>query len=426
MDATAILFTLCGLFGGVGLGWMLLFGKLARVHAQLALLRERLENAAQELEQTRGERTLMHERAVTAEADKRAVEQRLQEQQEQLRLEFKNTSQQLFENITQKFSTQSEKQIGDLLNPLRERLGEFQKLVVDSFGTQGKEQHTLKSEIEKIVLQTDSLTKALRGDVKVQGNWGEVILERILEESGLRKDSDYIVQGADMGLSAADGSRQMPDVIVNLPEKKHIVIDSKLSLVAYERYCSEADETAGQAHVKDFLRSVKAHVNGLGAKNYQSNDKLSTPDFVLLFMPIEGAYALAMQQDPQLHHYAWSKRIVIVCASTLFATLRTIASLWRIEQQNQNAQEIARQGGALYDKFVGFIEDMNGIEKQIFRLNNSYEEAMNKLSKGTGNLVSRAEKLKQLGVKTTKQLAKTGQADEGEDNIVLLSGTENA
>ncbi len=361
------------------------------------------KQAAGDMERVRSEKTALHERVVTAETRQKLLEQELEKTQEKMRLEFKDTA----NNIFADFSTKSEKQIGDLLNPLRDRLGEFQKTIVDSFTTQGKEQHSLKAEIEKIVLQTDGLTKALRGDVKAQGNWGEVMLERILEESGLRSGEDYIIQGTGMGLNNHDGGRLQPDVIVNLPDKKHIIIDSKVSLTAYERYCSESDENLRQIQVKEFVKSIKSHVNGLESKRYQDIEKLGTPDFVMMFLPIEGAYSLAVQTDSELHSYAWGKKIVLVCPATLFATLRTIASIWRIERQNLNAQEIARQGGALYDKLAGFVGDMEEINKHLGNLHKAYDNASNKLSAGRGNLLGQAEKLKALGAKTSKSLPKS-------------------
>lgn len=335
-----------------------------------------------------------------ASVEKQMLEQRFKEQQEHIKTEFKHTATGIFEEISHKFSAQSEKKIADLLNPLRERLSEFQKMI----GEHGKEQHSLKNEIGRIVMQAEGLAKALRGDVKAQGNWGEIMLERILEESGLRKGEDYTVQAAEMGLTGPDGNSLKPDVIVKLPDGKHVIIDSKVSLASYDRYASATDEALRESCMRDFLKSVKLHVNSLEQKRYQDIEKLGTPDFVLMFMPIEGAYSLAVQRDPDLHGYAWGKKVVIVCPATLFATLRTIASLWRIESQNKNAQEIARQGGALYDKIVGFLEDMQGIGAQMRRAQTSYDQAMNKLSIGTGNLVSRAEKLKQLGAKTSKSL----------------------
>jgi DNA recombination protein RmuC len=435
------LFAIFGVISGFALGWAVMLGKLSRVREDIAgavprseydalaaeksslsgkfeALQEsgvQLQKQVQELQASLNE---SRERVAAADANKTALDTRLKEQQqelekmrEQLRLEFKNTATAIFDEMSSKFSTQSEKSIGDLLNPLRERLGEFQKKVDESFSTQGKEQHALKNEIERIVtmneqmrLQTESLTKALRGDVKAQGNWGEIMLERILEESGLREGQDYILQGADMKLTGADGNRLQPDVIVHLPDNKHIIVDAKVSLTAYERYSSVDNDEARALHLNEFIKSIRRHVDGLEQKKYQAIEKLGTPDFVLMFLPVEGAYSLAVQSDSQLHSYAWGKKIVLVCPATLFATLRTIASLWQIEQQNQNAQEIARQGAALYDKFSGFVEDMQDIDKHMNRMRASYDGAMGKLSTGRGNLVKSAEKLKSLGLKTNKTL----------------------
>jgi DNA recombination protein RmuC len=393
-------------------------------NAQLRMgeLNTQLETSQRELVEAR-------ERIHIEKMGKEIQEQRLLDQkeemlkmQERLKSEFKLMSAAMLEEMGVKFNTQSEKKLGELLTPMQKQLVDFNDMVTKSFTEHGKEQHTLKDVIGKIVLQTDSLSKALRGDVKAQGNWGEIMLERILEESGLRRDTDYVLQGTDMGLSGAEGNRLRPDVIVNLPDNKHIIIDSKVSLTAYDRYCGENDELARAALLKEFLRSAKAHINGLAEKRYQDIDKLSTPDFVMMFMPIEGAYSLAMQQDTELHAYAWGKRVVLVCPTTLFATLQTVASLWRIERHNQNAQEIARSGGALYDKFAGFVQDMEKMGEQMGRLQTSYDGAMGKLSKGRGNLIARVEQLKDLGATTSKALPKHLKDDgEGMDGPVLVS-----
>ncbi len=416
MEIATILLLLAAVALGFAAAWILgrkgiesLVGERIALTTKLEMLQQELDNLRDELEFARSERTQFHERVVTAETKRELLEEELEKTQEKLRLEFKNTATNIFEDFSNKFTLQSEKKIGDLLNPMRERLGEFNKMVSDSFSTQGKEQHSLKAEIEKIVLQTDGLTKALRGDVKAQGNWGEVMLERILEESGLRSGEDYIIQGTGMGLNNKDGGRLQPDVIINLPDKKHIIIDSKVSLTAYERYCNEGDEALRQIQVKEFVKSIKAHVNGLEQKRYQDIEKLGAPDFVMMFLPIEGAYSLAVQADSELHSYAWGKKIVLVCPATLFATLRTIASIWRIERQNVNAQEIARQGGALYDKFVGFLGDMEEINKHINNLHKAYDNASSKLSSGRGNLLGQVEKLKTLGAKASKSLPKNAE-----------------
>ena len=378
---------------------------------------EKIDVVQDELEHTRREKITLHEQLITSETINKSLQVELEKTENKLQNEFRNIANVIFEDFSNKFTAQSEKKIGDLLNPLRERIVDFQKLVTDSFTTQGKEQHSLKNVIEKIVLQTDGLTKALKGDVKAQGNWGEIMLERILEESGLRRDEDYILQGVGLGLSNAEGGRLQPDVIVKLPENKHIIIDAKVSLTAYERYCNEVDELARQVQVKEFIKSIKSHVNGLEQKRYQDIEKLGTPDFVMMFLPIEGAYSLAIQADSELHQYAWHRKIVLVCPATLFATLRTISSLWRIERQNLNAQEIARQGGALYDKFHGFVIDMESIGKNINTLQKSYESANNKLYTGKGNLISQTEKLRKMGVKTAKSLPEVS-----DEEIDLLEG----
>lgn len=354
---------------------------------------------------------VMGRKSALLEAEKKALAH-LAETERKFELQFENLANRIFDEKTQKFKRDSQEGLSQLLAPLRERLQEFQKKVDDSFGAQAKEQYSLKNEIEKIVRvnqqmsqQAENLTKALKGDVKAQGNWGEVMLEKILEDSGLRKNIDYIVQGADLGLKHAnDGSAIRPDVIIMLPESKHVIVDAKVSLTAYERYCGAADDAERAVHLKDYLASIRAHVGGLEQRRYQDTEKLGTPDFVLMFMPVEGAYSLAVQQDPGLHSYAWDKKIVIVCPSTLFATLKTVASVWRIELQNRNALEIARQGGNLYDKVVSFVEDMQNLGKRITTVSDAYDEAFKKLSTGAGNIIKRTEDLKALGLKAAKKM----------------------
>lgn len=385
-------------------GYDALMQEKTALETRLATASDTKKELEARLEQHMRDALSTRERAITAEADNKALQARLKEQAEQMKLEFQNTATGLLEQMGTKFNTQSEKQIGELLTPLRERLGEFQKKVDESFSTQGKEQHTLKAEIQKIVLQADGLTRALKGDVKAQGNWGEVMLERILEASGLQKGIGYIIQGTEMGLTGHDGGRLRPDVIVNLPDNKHIIVDSKVSLTAYDRYCGATDDMTRSIQLKEFIKSVRTHIGGLASKNYSDIKELGTPDLVLMFMPIEGAYSLAIQEDQEMHPWAWEKRVAIVCPSTLFITLKTIASLWRIEKQNKNAEEIAKRGGLLYDKFVSFIEDMQSIGNKMSGLQKDYDGAMNKLSEGRGHLVSQVEQLKKLGAKTTKLL----------------------
>lgn len=429
MDFTLFAMLIGGIIIGTALGYLIAAKKSAGLMAraeydtlsnEFSAVSARLEDAQSTIISL--EHKLAHEQSahtqtkersaastITIEEQKIRLEEQkasLSQMQEQMEQKFKNLSNELLEKMGTKFNADSEKKLGELLTPMRTRLNEFSELVTKSFNEQGKEQRSLKDEIGKIVLQADSLSKALRGDVKAQGNWGEIMLERILEESGLQKNTDYVLQGADMQLKNDSGAHQQPDVIVKLPEEKHIIIDSKVSLTAYDRYCSSDDDMEREGYVKDFIRSIRAHVNGLADKRYQDLDKLAAPDFVMLFMPIEGAFSLAMQADPQLHSFAWDKKIILVCPTTLFATLRTVASLWRIENQNRNSEEIAKRGAALYDKFVGFVDDLHAVGKQIDQAKGKYDTAIGKLSTGAGNLVRQTEMMKSLGLKTNKTLPK--------------------
>jgi DNA recombination protein RmuC len=388
---------------GLVFTWLFLRGKTSSLFIQL----KNSGDACDKLEKKNGELTLQLQDLLQRNA-------RLEQLEEKFSLQFENLANRIFDEKNDKFKKESQEGLGLLLNPLKEKLQEFQKKVDDSFGAQVKEQISLKKEIESIIsinekmtLQTENLTKALKGDVKAQGNWGEVMLEKILENSGLRKGTDYIMQGANMGLRhAEDGSLIKPDVIIMLPEDKHIIVDAKVSLTAYERYSAAEDAAEKSQHLKDYLFSIRAHVNGLAERRYQDTEKLGAPDFVLMFMPIEGAYSLAVQEDAGLHSYAWDKKIVIVCPSILFATLKTIASVWRLELQNRHAQEIARQGGGLYDKVAGFVEDMQELGSKINSARKVYDEAFNKLSDGTGSIIKRTQNLKALGIKSSKTLPK--------------------
>jgi DNA recombination protein RmuC len=298
-----------------------------------------------------------------------------------------------------------------MLDPFKEKLNEFQLKVTQYREDEMKEATTLKTEIahilklnQKLSSDAENLTRALRGDTKMQGNWGELILEKVLEASGLRAGEEYVLQGSDMQLKDGEGNSSRPDVIIHLPEGKHIIIDSKVSLVSYERYISSMDEAEQVLALKDFTTSLKRHVSGLSDKKYHLLEKLLTPDFVLLFVPVEGAFATALQTDSEIFNYAWDRKIIIVSPTTLMVTLRTIESIWRQEKQNKNAFEIARQAGELYDKFVGFVADMEKVKGSMDVTHKHYDEAFSKLNTGRGNIVSRLEKLKELGAKATKQI----------------------
>jgi DNA recombination protein RmuC len=295
-----------------------------------------------------------------------------------------------------------------LLNPLRDRIKNFEKKVDEKYDFEQKERASLKGEIKmlhdlnkKISEEAHNLTTALKGDSKKQGNWGELILDRILESSGLIKGEEYFTQET---VYSDSGERFQPDVIIHLPEQKHIIIDSKVSLVAYERFVNAETESEQENWLKAHVSSVKTHIKNLSEKNYQAAKGVSSPEFVLMFMPIESSFSLSVRADDELFNFAWDKRIVIVSPSTLLATLRTVASIWKQDRQTKNAIEIAEKSGLLYDKFVGFIDDMRKIGDRLDSTQKVYQEGMKKLTEGSGNLVRKAEELRKMGAKAQKQL----------------------
>ncbi|MCB0855440.1 MAG: DNA recombination protein RmuC [Bacteroidetes bacterium] len=329
-----------------------------------------------------------------------------------LKTEFENLANRILENNAQKLSQTHQSSLNQLLDPLKEKLTSFEKRVEDAYYQEARERFNLQKEIEKLVSlnhqmseDAQNLTRALQGDSKFQGNWGELVLATVLEKSGLREGEEYVVQGKDMKLVSENGSRLQPDVIVNLPDQKHIIIDAKVSLTAYEQFSSLEGREAKNQSLKQHLRSIHNHINQLSEKHYPAIPALQSPDFVLMFMPIEPAFSLAIQHQTDLFQYAWERKIVLVSPTTLLATLKTVASIWKLEHQNANAQEIARQGGALYDKFVGFVEEMEKLGVHLDRASRSHSDAMNKLVNGHGNLATRAEKLRELGVKTNKKIS---------------------
>ena len=266
--------------------------------------------------------------------------------------------------------------------------------------------------------EAQRLATALKGEVKTQGDWGETILQRILEASGLREGHEFVLQGEGLDLRSATGTKIRPDVVIILPEERHLIIDSKVSLVAYERHLASQDVSEQKVLAKELVRSVKAHIDGLRERHYQKQTGINSPDFVILFMPLEPAYALALQSEPSLFQYAWDRKIVLTTPTTLMATLWIIANIWQQAQQTQNALEIARQGGALYDKFVGFVSSLEDVGRHLERSQNAYNQAFNQLKTGKGNLVSRAESLRNLGLATTKSLADKLVSEAQEDDEI--------
>jgi DNA recombination protein RmuC len=324
--------------------------------------------------------------------------------QEKFAREFQHLANQILEEKSKKFTEQNKTNLSDLLNPLKERIVEFERKVEHNSKESSVQHAALKEQLfqlkdlnQKITKEAENLTKALKGDTKTQGNWGEFILESILEKSGLQKDREYFIQQS----FSVEGKRFQPDVIIKLPEEKSIVIDSKVSLIAYEKYVSEDHEDKTlQAH----LLSVRKHIKDLSEKKYQQIYGLDGLDFILMFIPIEPAFSLAIQADNELFNDAYGKNIVMVSPSTLIATLRTIANIWKHEYQNNNAIEIARQGGNLYDKFVEFCNDLIAIGNNLDRTRTTYDQAMKKLVDGKDNLVRKTERIKELGAKTSKEI----------------------
>ena len=330
------------------------------------------------------------------------------ELQEKFTKEFENLANKILEEKTQKFTEQNKENLKNILSPLQDKIQHFEKKVEDTHKESIDYHAALRQQIvslsemnAQMSKETINLTKALKGDSKMQGNWGELVLERVLEKSGLEKGREYEVQQA---FTSEEGNKILPDVIINLPDGKKMVVDSKVSLTAYERYVNEEDDVQKNIYLKEHVNSVKRHVEQLSDKRYQDIYQMESPDFVLLFIPIEPAFALALQEDLNLYNKAFEKNIVIVTPSTLLATLRTIDSMWTNQKQQENAIEIARQAGALYDKFEGFVSDLIKIGKKMDEAKIEYSSAMNKLTEGKGNLVTSAEKLKKMGAKAKKAL----------------------
>jgi DNA recombination protein RmuC len=332
----------------------------------------------------------------------------LAELQQKFSIEFENLANKLFKQHSQDFVQASGKNLSDLITPLKDRLQTFEKKVQDAYDLETRDKISLKQEVKslfelnrKLSEDAENLTRALKGDTKKQGNWGEIVLERVLERSGLTKGIEFDTQ---MSTRGEDGQLLRPDVVIRLPENKHLIIDSKVSLLAYEHFISSEDQADKDRFMRQHVDSIRTHIRGLSEKGYQAAGEFDTPDFVLLFLPIESAFSAALQSDPELFSYAWERKIVIVSPTTLLATLKTVSSIWKQEKQTQNALEIARQGGNLYDKFVSFLEDIQKLGNQLNTVQKTYEEVNKKLFTGSGNLVGRAEKLRKLGVKVGKDL----------------------
>ncbi len=428
-----IIYIIIGLVAGTLIGWLI--GKLGsgKTSTQNQMLSKNNENLKNELKEERNSKDDLISKISTFQNENKNLEKKLLNQEQEIEklqkkftLEFENLANRIFEEKSEKFTEKNKSNLDNILNPLKENIEKFQKRIENTnensidrnrkLFEQIKNLQTENSEMREV---TSNLTKALKGEQKTQGNWGEIILERILESSGLREGKEYTSQAKGMGLKNENGERIAPDVIINLPDKKHLIIDSKVSLVSYTKYVNSEDKDKKKQYLSELMISIKNHIKDLNSKHYSVAKGINSPDFVFLFMPIEGSFALAIQSNDTLFNYAFDKQIVIVSPTTLMAILNTIAFIWRQDNQTKNAAEIARQSGNLYDKFVGFLEDLNDIGKHLDNTKKSWENAKNKLQTGKGNLIGRVGKIKKLGVKTEKNIPQ-----EFKDNELTTENTE--
>jgi DNA recombination protein RmuC len=389
----------------------------AEKNEQIAEFENKLEKKDQNLEELRHSNA--NQKATIAELNTRIEEEKskLEEQRNTLLLakkeltdQFKTLAQEIFEEKGKKFTEKNQTELDSLLSPFREQLKEFRKKVDDVYVNEAKERASLKNELvnlqalnKQISQEALNLTRALKGDVKVRGNWGELILERVLEQSGLRKGVEYETQS---GFRNEEDHLLKPDVVIHLPEQKDVIVDSKVSLTEYEKFTSSSDDTERESALKAHTAAVRKHIDSLSEKDYSSLKGLRSLDFVLMFIPIEAAFMVAFQQDEKLFSDAFQKKIIVVTPTTLLATLKTIENIWRYERQSQNAQAIVARAGAIYDKLRGFVDDMEKLGKQLSTTHRSYEDAMTKLTRGKGNLISQAHTFVEMGVKVKKPISK--------------------
>lgn len=373
-------------------------------------LNERINKITRENSILTAERSRFETEKKNLESQLEAFNNTLEEIKKTTKTEFQLAAKTILEGNTKEFSENSHLKIGEILNPLKEKLETFEKQVRESYQTESAQRQVLKSEIDRLVLlnqqvttETNSLTQALKGDSKFQGDWGEMVLERILEAAGLYAGEEYTFS-TQSTLSDPDGDTMRPDVIVKLPEDKHIIVDSKVSLTAYSNYFNTTSEQERKTFIKDHIKSIKSHIDDLSKKNYEKLIGVKSPEFVLMFVPIEAAYLLAMREHKTLVQEAWKARIAIVTATTLLTTLKTVASIWKLEKQNKNSIAIAKEAASMYDKFFGLLKDFEKIESALKNGRKACSDAMNKLKDGNGNVFAKMEKLKMLGASPKHQI----------------------
>lgn len=422
-----IVYIVIGLIFGIIITWLLVKNKFQKEVSILTLdknlaedkingINENLSNLKDELVNKENTIIDLSKQLASKSADYKNLNDKLQEQkadveklQERFKIEFKNLANEILEEKTQKFTELNKINISEILKPLNEKIKDFEKKVEETYDKESKQRFSLKEEVKRLAelnLQvskdTINLTKALKGDSKAQGNWGEVVLGNILERSGLVRDREYFIQTS---FYNDERKRLQPDVVIVYPGNRNVVVDSKVSLTAYERYASADSPEEKEAAAKEHILSIKNHINELSQKNYQDLYQLKSLDFVMMFLPVEPAYLIAIQKDSDLWNYAYDKRVLLISPTNLIAALKMVESLWKQEYQSKNVLEIAKQSGDLYDKFVGLAEDLTDIGNKLKATQKSYDSSMNKLLTGKGNLVGRVEKIKKLGAKTSKVLS---------------------
>jgi len=427
-----ILYLVIGICIGGAIGWLIVRSRSVSTkevaEEKIRNFTTLLEGTHEKLENKESEIIELNKNLSAKAADHQNLQEKLNQQkseiekiQERFQIEFKNLANEILDEKTKKFSEQNKTNLDAILKPLNERIKEFEKKVEETYDKEAQQRFSLKEEVKRLAelnqqvsKEASNLTKALKGDSKTRGDWGEVILENILEKSGLEKNREYFIQPS---FTDEMGKRLQPDVLVAYPGDRNVVIDSKVSLNAYERYMTAETEEVKEVAVKDHLQSIRNHIKELSEKKYQDIYDLKSLDFVMMFLPIEPAYYLAVQNDTNIWIHAYERRVLLISPTNLIAALRMVESMWRQEYQNKNVLEIARQSGALYDKFEGLVNDLLDVGKKLDSAKGSYESSMKKLSEGKGNLVSRVEQIKKLGAKTQKTLP---------DNLIERSETKTS
>jgi DNA recombination protein RmuC len=414
-----VLYGVIGLITGGGIVFLALrswlAGRLQYMKEKVVGLEEETHSLVRQIKEKEAEIIRLTRELAVATTNHENLKEKLENQkteiselQDRFRIEFKNLANEILEEKSKKFTEQNRSNLDQLLKPLGEKIRDFEKKVGDAYDKEAQQRFSLKEEVmrlaelnKKISADAENLTRALKGDSKSQGNWGEMILESILERSGLTKDREYIVQPSYQG---DDGRRLQPDVVVSYPGNRSVIIDAKVSLTAYERLVDDSNPELRDKHLKEHLTSIRNHVVELSNKDYLNIYQVQTLDFIMMFMPVEPAYMIAIKEDPEIWNYAYDRRILLISPTNLLAALKMIASLWRQEYQNKNALEIARQSGDLLDKFYALLSDLNDLGNRLKLTQKSYDEAINKLSDGKGNLIRRAQRIEELGAKTKKNL----------------------